>query len=98
MMESKEMGRRPVHAGEMLPLLKRHEIQVLLRAGHSHKDTAARVGVSVDTVSRVKREDEVLQVDDAGARRGRRIGRPVEGYAVRPEGGGVAPRSRTCRR
>jgi transposase len=76
MMESTEMGRRPVHSGEMLPLLKRHEIQVLLRAGHSQRDTAARVGVSVDTVARVKREDEVLLVDDAAERRDRRIGRP----------------------
>src|SRR5271166_3364710 len=85
MMESTEMARRAVHSGEMLPLLKRHEIQVLLRAGHSHRDTAVRVGVSVDTVARVKREDEVLQVDDALERRGRRIGRPSKATLFGPK-------------
>jgi transposase len=76
MMELPEMGRRQVHAAEMLPLLKRHEIQVLLRAGHSHRDVAERTGVSADTVARVKREDEVTAVDDSAERRERRIGRP----------------------
>src|SRR6266536_3136073 len=76
MMESAEMGRRPGHAGEMLPLLKRHEVQVLLRAGHSQKDIAVRAGVSADTVRRVKREADVTQTDDASERRSRGIGRP----------------------
>jgi len=76
MMESTQMARRQAHAGEMLPLLKRYEIQVLLRAGHAQRDVAARVGVSVDTVVRVKRESEVTQIDDAVARRERRVGRP----------------------
>lgn len=76
MMESAEMARRPIHAEEMLPLLKRHEIQVLLRAGHSQTDVAARTGASVDTVRRVKREAEVTKADDAIERRERKIGRP----------------------
>ena len=76
MMESTEMARKRVVAVEMLPLLKRHEIQVLLRAGLSKADVATRAGVSVDTVSRVKREDDVVHVDDASAHRERRIGRP----------------------
>lgn len=76
MMESAEMARRPIHAEEMLPLLKRHEIQVLLRAGHSQTDVAARTGASVDTVRRVKREAEVTKVDDSVERRERRVGRP----------------------
>lgn len=76
MMESAEMARRPIHAEEMLPLLKRHEIQVLLRAGHSQTDVAARTGASVDTVRRVKREAEVTKADDATERRERKIGRP----------------------
>jgi transposase len=76
MMGSAEMARKPVHAAEMLPQLKRHEIQVLLRAGHSQRDVATRTGVSVDSVARVKREDEVVEVDDVSARRERRIGRP----------------------
>jgi transposase len=73
-----------VQAGEMLPLLKRHEIQVLLRAGHAQKDTARRVGVSVDTVARVQREEEVLHVDDAASRRDRRIGRPSKATLFAP--------------
>jgi transposase/predicted transcriptional regulator len=76
MMESFQMARRRVHAGEVLPLLQRHEIQVLLRAGHAQQDVARRVGVSLDTVKRVKRETEVAHVDDAGERRARGIGRP----------------------
>jgi transposase len=76
MMESAEMARRPVQAEEMLPLLKRHEIQVLLRAGHSQTDVATRTGASVDTVRRVKREAEVTKVDDVTERRERKIGRP----------------------
>ena len=76
MMESAEMVRRPVHAEEMLPLLKRHEIQVLLRAGHSQKDVVVRTGASLDTVRRVKREADVTKADDAVARRERKIGRP----------------------
>ena len=47
MMESIEMARRTVQAEEMLPLLKRHEIQVLLRAGHGPTDVAARTGASI---------------------------------------------------
>ena len=76
MMESKEMTRRPVQAEEMLPLLKRHEIQVLLRAGHSQKDVATRTGASVDTVRRVKLEAAVTKIDDVAERRDRKIGRP----------------------
>jgi transposase len=60
----------------MLPLLKRHEIQVLLRAGHSHRDVAEQTGASLDTIARVKHEDGVSEVDDAMERRERRIGRP----------------------
>jgi len=33
-----------LQTGEMLPLLKRHEIQVLLRAGHAQRDVAVRTG------------------------------------------------------
>ena len=71
-MESAEMGRRPAQTEEMLPLLRRHEIQVLLRAGHSQKDVAARTGASADTVQRVKREAAVSETDDAAERRSRR--------------------------
>jgi transposase len=76
MMQSAEMGRKPAQTEDMLPLLQRHEIQVLLRAGHSQKDVAARTGVSLDTVRRVKRETAVSETDDAAERRSRGIGRP----------------------
>ena len=84
MMESAEMGRRPIDAEEMLPLLKRHEIQVLLRAGHSQTDVATRTGASVDTVRRVKREAEVTKADDATERRERKIGRPSKATPFAP--------------
>jgi transposase len=84
MMESAEMVRTPIQAEEMLPLLKRHEIQVLLRAGHSQTDVATRTGASVDTVRRVKHEAEVAKVDDAAERRDRRIGRPSKASPFAP--------------
>lgn len=62
--------------GEMLPLLKRHEIQVLLSVDIPLATIAERVGVSVATVKRVQRETPVEHVDDAAERRRRRIGRP----------------------
>jgi transposase len=60
----------------MIPLLLRHEIQVLLRAGHAQTDVAARAGVSVRTVRRVIAEDAVTKVDDSAERRRRGVGRP----------------------
>jgi hypothetical protein len=63
-------------AGEMLPLLKRHEIQILLSVGMPSVLVAERVGVSVDTVERVRDEAPVTHVDDAAERRARGIGRP----------------------
>ncbi len=75
-MESVPMTRRAAQAEEMLPLLKRHEIQVLLRAGHSHSDVAKRTGTSLDSVARVKREADVSSADDRAARRERQVGRP----------------------
>lgn len=60
----------------MIPLLKRHEIQVLLNAGFAVADVAERSKTSVDTVRRVRRESEVTHVDDHDEARSRRIGRP----------------------
>jgi transposase len=62
--------------GEMIPLLLRHEIQVLLRAGHSQVDTAKRAGVSLSTVRRVIAEAAVTHADDETERRARNVGRP----------------------
>lgn len=41
--------------GEMIPLLKRREIQVLLKAGFSVADVAERTATSADTVRRVRK-------------------------------------------
>ena len=70
------MVRKSGETGEMLPLLLRHEIQVLRRAKHSQPDVAARTGVSLATVRRVEREAVVVHVDDRGERKARQIGRP----------------------
>ena len=60
----------------MLPLLKRHQLQVLLEAGHSQREVSELAGVSVRTVKRVAMEDAVEHVDDGRERRRRAIGRP----------------------
>jgi transposase len=78
---------------QMLPLLKRHEIQVLRGAGHSRAEVARLAGVSVNTVKRVDRETEVVAVDDRAEARRRGIGRPSKaepfrewiGKALEPE-------------
>jgi transposase len=69
-------GSRRCDDGEMISLLKRHEIQVLLKAGFSVSDVAERSTTSTDTVRRVQREAAVEHTDDATARAARRIGRP----------------------
>lgn len=63
-------------------MLKRHAIQVLLDAGHSQEEIAKQLRVGVRTVRRILNEEPVTDVDDAGARKRRRIGRPskVESY------------------
>jgi len=57
-------------------MLKRHEIKVLLKAGHSRAEVAKLAGVSVRSVKRVAKEGEIEQVDDAAERAKRGIGRP----------------------
>jgi transposase len=82
MIGSAEMGRRTVQTGEMLPLLERHKIQVLLKAGFSVKATAKEASASVDTVRRVRAEDAVTHVDDEQHRRSRGVGRPSKTRAL----------------
>jgi transposase len=60
----------------MLRLMKRHEIQVLLSAGHSQEQVAQLAGVSVSSVRRVGKEEPVEHRDDAAEHAKRRIGRP----------------------
>jgi transposase len=69
---------------EMLPLLKRHEIQVLRRAGHTQEEVARIAGVSKRAVRRVEREAEVSHVDDKAEIRARGVGRPSKTESFRP--------------
>ena len=65
-------------------MLKRHEIQMLRRAGHAQIEVAKLAGVSLGSVRRVEREPEVTHVD-RGPERGRRaIGRPAKAEPFRP--------------
>ena len=57
-------------------MLKRHEIKVLLKAGHSRVEVAKLAGVSVRSVNRVAKEGDIEQVDDVAERARREIGRP----------------------
>lgn len=57
-------------------MLKRHEIKVLLKAGHSRAEVAKLAGVSVRSVNRVAKEGDIEQVDDVAERVRRGIGRP----------------------
>ena len=56
-------------------MLKRHEIKVLLKAGHSQTEVAKLAGVSLRSVKRVAREGDIDRVDDAAERLERGIGR-----------------------
>jgi transposase len=60
----------------MLGMLKRHEVEILLKAGHSKAEVARLAEVSLCSVKRIAEETPVVQVDDAAEREKRRIGRP----------------------
>src|SRR5262245_52794819 len=66
----------------MLTMLKRHEIQVLRRAGHTQKEIHELTGASVNSIARIAKEPVVDNVDGAAARAAARVGRPskVEEY------------------
>ena len=57
-------------------MLKRHEVQVLRRAGHPWKEIAALSGVSVRTVRRIAAEADITTIDNAAERARRQVGRP----------------------
>lgn len=60
----------------MLGMLKRHEVQVLLSAGHTQAEVARLAGVSERSVRRIAEETPVVQVDDGAARKEAGVGRP----------------------
>jgi len=67
----------------MIDMLKRHEVQVLRRAGHTLAEVAAMAGVSVGTVRRIEDEAAVQTVDNEAERAKRHIGRPSKAEAFR---------------
>ena len=67
----------------MIEMLKRHEVQVLRRAGHTWKEIAALSGVSVRTVRRIAVEADITTIDNAAERARRQVGRPSKADAYR---------------
>jgi transposase len=67
----------------MIDMVRRHEIQVLRRAGHSLVETAKQVGVSQSSVQRVEAEPEVASFDTDEERRRRGVGRPSKAEPFR---------------
>ena len=57
-------------------MLKRHEIEILLRAGHGKAEVARLSGASLRSVKRIAQESPVVHIDDATERAQRQIGRP----------------------
>jgi len=66
----------------MLGLLKRHEVETLLKAGHKRTEIARVTGISYNSVKRIAKEATIEHFDDTAERRKRRIGRPsiVQGF------------------
>ena len=60
----------------MWEMLKRHEVEVLLKAGHRKTEVARMTGVSLRSVKRIAEEEPVVHVDDKAERNQRQIGRP----------------------
>ncbi len=57
-------------------MLKRHEVEILLKAGHSRTEVGRLTGVSLRSVNRMAEEAPVDHIDDGAERVKRRIGRP----------------------
>ena len=66
----------------MFGLLKRHEVEILLKAGHKRTEIARLTGISPASVHRIAGEPPVDHFNNTAERRKRRIGRPdiVEGF------------------
>src|SRR5215472_11006009 len=60
----------------MLGMLKRHEVEILLKAGHAKVEVARLARVSLCSVKRIAQESPVRYVDDMAERAKRQIGRP----------------------
>ena len=64
-------------------MVRRHEVQVLRRAGHSLAETAQLVGVSQRSARRLAAEAPVTSFDTEAERGQRRIGRPSKAEPFR---------------
>lgn len=64
-------------------MLDRHAVQALVRAKVTAREIAKQLGVSVRTIRRIAREDQIEQVNDAAARNARQIGRPSVSETLR---------------
>jgi transposase len=67
----------------MIDMVKRHEIQVLRRAGHPQAEVARLAGVSKRSVERVDAEPPVSSFDTPAERSRRRVGRPSKAEPFR---------------
>src|SRR5512138_2431590 len=67
----------------MHDMMKRHEVQVLRRAGVSQEQVAKLTGISVRSVRMIEAEAPVVVPDDAGEREKRGIGRPSKAEPFR---------------
>lgn len=64
-------------------MMKRFEVQVLLRAGHTQTDVAQRLGLSERSVRTIAQEAPVESIGDEVKRKERRIGRPSKAEPFR---------------
>jgi hypothetical protein len=64
-------------------LIKRHEVQVLRRAGHSQSDVSRITGVSLSEIRRIDAEAPIEHFDDAAERKRRGLGRPSKAEPLR---------------
>ena len=80
----------------MIDMLKRHEIQVLRKAGHTQADVAERTEVSESAVRRVEREPMVKELNESAERQRRGIPRNLGMHAGVPPPRGL-PRAQKAR-
>ena len=69
----------------MLGMLKRHEVEILLKAGHPKTEVARLSGVSLRSVNRIAEESPVVHVDYAAEPSKRQIGRLPQNVPEFPE-------------
>lgn len=78
-------------------MLKRHEVEILLKAGHAKAEIARLSGVSRRSVQRIAEESAVLQVEDEAERSARSVG-PVRFRISGNRWWGFCSKSRIWRR